>query len=105
MRGATRTCKYLGVRVVGCGVVVSVCVLMRVCHLWSVNRGADVTRLDSQGHTPRDVIKSGHPELLDILTAEVYLEQDAQVRVCVRVCVCQLTRQQAEDDADEYADE
>lgn len=45
-----------------------------------MNRGADVTRLDALGHTPRDVIKSGHSELYDILTAEVYLEQDAQVQ-------------------------
>lgn len=41
-----------------------------------VNNGADVTKVDAEGKTPREVAKSGNQALIDLLTPEVYLEYD-----------------------------
>lgn len=53
-----------------------------------VSHGADLTRVDSQGKTPREVAKAGNVALMDALTPEVYLEQDGE--------------EEGEGDADDY---
>jgi hypothetical protein len=52
-----------------------------------VHRGADMSRVDKNGRTPREVIKSGNHDLIDVLTPQVDLEQDMQVNmICNGYC-------------------